>query len=67
MEEPQSLGEKHSSWTEEGKAEGAPHKPSVPLPGTSWTETLRRGLDAKTQVLRVTSWERTRVGCVDTA
>ena len=51
MEEgdPQSLGEKGSSWTEEGKAERELHKPSVPSPGNhslrcldgSWELRLR--------------------------
>ena len=41
--EPQSLKEKHSSWTEEGKAEKEPQRPSVSPPGTQQPETLRRG------------------------
>ena len=30
--EPQSLREKHSSWTEEGKVEREPHRPLKPPP-----------------------------------
>ena len=47
---PQSLGEKHNSLYEEGKAETGPQRPSVPLPsapqhGTlGWSWELRLGL-----------------------
>ena len=32
--ETQSLGEKHSSWSEEGKAKRDLHRPSAPPPAT---------------------------------
>ena len=69
MEEgdPQSLGEKGSSWTEEGKAEKEPHRPSVPPPGTTQPETLGWELGTETWALEVCSGERTGVGCGDTA
>ena len=66
MEGPQSDREKHSSWTEEGKAEREPHRPSAPSPWTPQPETLRWGLSAETQALEVSSRKRTRVGCVET-
>ena len=40
---------------------------SVPLPSKSEPETLRSWLGTETQVLKVSSRERTGVGCVDTA
>ena len=46
--EPRSLGEKHSSWSEEGKAKGKLHGrlPDAPQPQTLrlWTSVLRTGL-----------------------
>lgn len=36
-------------------------------PWTPQPETLRWGLDAETQALEISSRERTRVGCVETA
>ena len=48
MERLQSPGKKHGSWTEEGKAEKEPHRPSVLPPGTPQTETLGKGLGTET-------------------
>ena len=48
--EPQSLGEKHSSWSEEGKAE--PHRPSVPQPSAPQPETLCMGWALKLELQR---------------
>ena len=49
--EPQSFGEKHSSWTEEGKAENCTdhwyHHPQTPQPEMLWW-----GLGAATQLQR---------------
>ena len=53
--------EKHSSWTEKGKAERERH-PQTPQHGM-----LRWGLGAETQALEVSSGERTSVSCVETA
>ena len=66
-EGPQSLREKHSRWTEEGKAEKEPQRPSVPPTQIPQPETLKRGLGTETQALDVSSGERTWVGCVETA
>ena len=67
MEGPQNHGEKCSSWTEEGKVEGEPHRSSAPLPRTPQPEMLGQGMCAETQPLEVSSRKRTRVGCVGTA
>ena len=67
MQGPPILGEKHSSWTEEGKAEREPQRPLIPHPKTPQPETLGWGLDTETQALEVSSWERTMVGYVETA
>ena len=48
-EGPQSLREKCSSWTEEGKAEREPHRPLVPPPKTSQLEMLKQRLGTETQ------------------
>ena len=66
-EGPQSLREKPNSWTEEGKAVREQHRLSVPLPQTPQPETLGQGLGTETQAPEVSSRERTRVGCVETA
>ena len=42
--EPQSLGEKCSNPSEEGKAKREPQRTSVPLPGKPQPKTLRQGL-----------------------
>ena len=65
--EPQSLREKQSSQLEEGKAEREPHRPLVPPPRKSQAETLWWELGAQTQASEVSSRERTRIGCVETA
>ena len=49
MEGPQSLGEKLSSWTEEGKAEREPHRPLAPPPLTPQPEMRGRGLGTEIQ------------------
>jgi len=67
MEGPQSLTEKCSSWTEEGKAQRKPHRPSVPPSRTPQPETLGMGLSVETQALEVSSGERSRVGGMETA
>ena len=67
-EGPRSLGEKHSSCTEEGKAERerAPQTISTTIPGH---HILRRsgGGWALRQAAEVSSRKRTRVGCEETA
>ena len=50
--EPQSLGEKCSSWTEEGKAEREPHRPSVPLPGHHSLRCTGRGWTLRLKLRR---------------
>ena len=65
-EGPQSLGEKHSSQIEEGKAETELCKLLVPLPQTPWPEKFGWGLGTETQALEVNFMERTRVGSVKT-
>ena len=67
MKRPQRLREKCSSWTDWGKAERKPHRPSVPPPPqTPQLEKLRWGLGTEVQAPEVSPWERTRVGCVET-
>ena len=65
--EPQSLREKCSSQPEEGKAERKPLRSLLPQPRTSQPDTLGQGLHAETQVLEVSSGERTRTDCVESA
>ena len=67
MEATQSHREKHSSWTEEGKEEREPHQQLVRSPRLPQPETFGRGLGIETQVLGVSSGERTRTGCVKIA
>ena len=67
MEGSQSHREKCSNWTEEGKIETEPQRPSVPPPRTPRFEMLGFGLGAETQALEVSSRERTRVANVETA
>ena len=67
MEGPQSLREKCSSWTEEGKAERKSQRPSVPLLRIPQPKRLRRGLGTETQAPEVSSGERSRIGYVETA
>ena len=62
-EVPQSLREKCSSWTEEGKAKRELQRPSVPPPRTPQPEMLRRELGSETQALEV----RSRDGYMETA
>ena len=38
----------------------------MPLPSTLQPETLRQGLGAEVQALKVSAWERTRVSCMKT-
>ena len=67
-EGPQSRGEKCSSWTEEGKAERQTHTDHLHHNSqTPQPEMLRRGLGTEIQTLEVSSGERTRVDCVETA
>ena len=47
---PQSLREKYSRWTEEGRE---PHRPLIPSPRTPQPETLRQGQGTENQVLEV--------------
>lgn len=59
----QSLREKHSSWTEEGKAERELHRPWIPPPRTPQPENLsatEQGTEI--QAPDISSGERTRVG-----
>ena len=63
---PQSIREKCSSWTEEGKIERDLHRPSVPLPRTAPPETLGWRLGAENQAMEVHSRERIKVSCVET-
>ena len=49
LEEPQGHQEKHSSWTENSKAERELHRSSEPLAWTPQLETLASGLDTETQ------------------
>ena len=58
--EPLSLRQQGSGWSEEGKAERELYRPCS-------SDTLDQGLGAKTWALEVSSWERTRVGWVETA
>ena len=67
MEGPQSYGEKHRSWTEEGKVEQEQLRSSVSPPQIPQPEMLGWGLGAETQALEVSSGERTRVVYVETA
>ena len=62
-EVPQSLREKCSSWTEEGKSKRELQRPSVPPPRTPQPEMLRRELGSETQALEV----RSRDGYMETA
>ena len=65
MEGPQSLGEKLSSWTEEGKAEREPHRPLAPPPLTPQPEMRGRGWELRFRLQGVSSGERTGVGWVE--
>ena len=67
MEGPQSHREKHSSGTEEGKAEREPHRSSEPLAWTPQPETLGWELGTETQDPKVSSGKRTRIGYVEVA
>ena len=67
MEGPQSCRETCSSRTEEGKVEWEPQRSLVPPPRTLQTEMLSWGLGMDTQAPEVSSGERTRLGCVETA
>ena len=60
--EPQNLGEKCSSWSEEGKAERDTHRELAPPPGAPQPKTLGWGLGAETWVSEVSLREETRVG-----
>ena len=60
-EGPQSLREKHSRWTEEGKAQRVTQTISTTIPRHHSLRCLGRG--SQTQALEVSSQERTRVGC----
>ena len=65
-EGPQSLREKHSSWTEKGKGERATQTIST----TSWDTTAwdsHKGARHWDSGLEVSSGERTRIGCVEIA
>ena len=64
---PKSLGQGPSSWSEKGEAEREPNRSSVPLPGTSQPKTIKQGLGSETWASEVSSGERTRVSCVETA
>ena len=63
---PQSLEEKCSSQTEEGKTERELHRPLVPLPGPQ-PKTIRLGMGAEIRVMWVSSGERTMVVCLKIA
>ena len=66
--ETQSPRGKLSSWAEEGKTDGEPHRPSVPVPRTLQPEKLRWGLDTEIPwATEVSPGKRTRVGCLETA
>ena len=65
MEGPQSLGEKHSSWTEEGKAEKELGTIGTTGPGHHILRYLGKGWAL--QAPEVSSGERTRIYCVETA
>ena len=64
--ESQSLREKCSCWTEEGKAERAAQTIGT-LPQMPQPEMLGQGLGTQTQPREVNSGERTRFGYVETA
>ena len=62
--EPQSLREKRSSQTEDGKAEREPHRPwepppGAPLPGAPQPETLGQVLGSETWPSEVSPRKRT--------
>ena len=70
MEGPQSQREKHSSWTEEVKAERKRHTQTDHRYHHSWkpqSKMLGQGLGTETQALEVSSRGRIRVGSVETA
>ena len=61
------LPRKYRSWTDEGKEEWKPYRSSAPPQQTLYPEIIIWGLGTETQVPEVSSGERTKVGCVETA